>query len=61
MLYMSSLRTVDSVHISCAYCDRYFYEWIPIWQESHWVSNNCTVGLQADASDKQHNNLKYFN
>ena len=62
MLYMSSVRTVDSVNISCAYCDRYFCDWTAIWQESHWVSNNCTVVvLQADASDNQQNNLKYFN
>ena len=37
MLYMSSVRTVDSVIISCAYFDRYFFDWIPIWQESQWV------------------------
>jgi hypothetical protein len=53
VLYMNSVRTVDSVNISCAYCDRYFYHFIPIWQESHWVSSNCTVVLQANASDEQ--------
>jgi len=30
MLYMSSVWTVDSVNISCAYCDFYFCDWIPI-------------------------------
>jgi hypothetical protein len=24
MLYMSSVRAVDSVNISCEFCDRYF-------------------------------------
>ena len=58
MLYMSSVRTVDSVNISCAYCDRYCNHWLPMWQESHWVSSNCTVVLQADASDKQQNSVR---
>ena len=53
MLNMSSVRTVDSVNISCAFCDRYFCHCIPIWQESHCVSSNCIVVLQADASDNR--------
>ena len=61
MLYMRSVRTVGSVNISCAYCDHYFCDWTAIWQESHWVSSNCTVVLQADSSDNQQNNVKYFN
>jgi len=61
MLCMSSVRTVDNVNISCAYSDRYFYHWIPMWQESHCVSSNCTVVLQADDSDNERNNVKYFN
>jgi len=61
MLYMSSVRTVDSVNISCAYCDHPFYHRIPIWQGSHCVSSNLTVVLQADANDNQQNNVKYFN
>ena len=31
------------------------------WQESHRVSCNCTVVQQADASDNQQYNVKYFN
>ena len=61
MLYVSSVRTVDSVNISCAFCDHCFCHCIPIWQESHCVSNNCTVVLQADASDNEQNNVQYFN
>jgi len=37
ILYMCSVRTVDTVNISCAYCDCYFCDRIPIWQESQWV------------------------
>jgi len=39
----------------CAYFDHSFHHKIPIWQESHCVSSNCTVVLQADTSDKQQN------
>jgi len=35
--------------------------WTLNWQESHWVSCNCTVVLWADASDNQQYNVKYFN
>jgi len=58
MLYMSSVRTVDSVIISCAYFDRYFFDWIPIWQESQWVSVNCTFVFEGDAGEKQQNYVK---
>jgi hypothetical protein len=61
MLFMSSVRTVDSVNISCAFGDRYFYDSIPIWQGSHCLSSNCTVVLQADAGDNQQTNVNYFN
>jgi len=37
----------------CAYCDHSFHHTIPIWQESHCASNNCTVVLQADTGDRQ--------
>ena len=58
MLYMSSVRTVDSVNVSCAYCDHYFCDWIPIWQESQWVSINCTIVLEDDAGEKQQKYVK---
>jgi len=35
--------------------------WTSNWQQSQWVSSNCTVVLQADGSDNQQNNVKYFN
>ena len=44
-----------------SFCDRYFCHRIPNWQESHWVNCNCTVVLQADASDKQQNSVKQIN
>ena len=58
---MSNVRTVDIVNISCAFWDRYFCDWIPNWQQSQWVSSNCTVVLQDDAGDNQQNNVKCFN
>jgi hypothetical protein len=61
MLNMSSVRAVASVNISCAYCDCYFCDWIPIWQHSHWVCSNCSLVLRVDASDNQQNNVNYFN
>ena len=60
MLYMSRVRTVDSVNISCAYCDCYFCDWIPNCQESQCASINCTFLLEGGASEKQHNNVKQF-
>ena len=61
MLCISSVRTVDNVTIRCAFSDCYSYHWIPIWQECHWVSSNCTVVLQADVGYNQQTNVNYFN
>jgi len=55
---MGSVRTVDSVNISCAYFDGYFCAWIPIWQESQWVGINRTFVLEGDASKKHQNHVK---
>jgi len=63
--------SANAVYEQCKGCGQCSYQlcilrllllhWISNWQESHWVSSKCTVVLQVDASDNQHNNVKYFN
>ena len=62
---------VNAMYEQCQDCGQCPYQfcilwslllyWIPNWQESHWVSSNCTVVLQADASDNQQKNVKFVN